>query len=162
MSGAGRTGFLTRRILALGLLGWLAVRGGTSTRALLQELASERQTWTLAFTLTPEQRISRALWSWDKDLGHKTGSSLALHRALQTSVPPQATVRIAGLGSLKQGKRVLPLPHLCFPRRFELAGPLTAATESAEDYWLYLEREPGARRGGTTQLATGPDWSLWR
>lgn len=153
----------TRRTLAAALVLWLAWRGGASLYALGHELATRTEGWRLALELTAEQRITRALWGWDQDGGRKPGYSMALVKAITADVPAHATVWIVGVASKKQGQALTPLPHLCFPRRFELARPVEAAAPAEPDYWLVLDpKAEELARATRTKLAAGPDWSLWR
>ena len=152
-----------RRVLAAALVGWLAWSGGASLYALAHELGTRTEGWRLAGRLTAEQRIARALWGWDEGGGRKPGYSLALVKALNLHVPPHETVWIVGIAGKKQGQALVPLPHLCFPRRFELALPKDSAQLDEKSCWLVLDAKAEARARETkTKLAAGPDWSLWR
>jgi hypothetical protein len=151
---------LGRRGLACAVLGWLAWRGGAGTLELSRELYRNPDTWSEAFALTIEQRFANTLAPWDEDEGLPRGSMHALVRAFAEHVPPHATVLAIG-GSKKQLQALVPIPHLCFPRKVAAVRP--DREPEAESYLLVYDVGQHARlqAAGKKVLASGPDWTLW-
>ena len=116
-----------------------------------------------AFATPFVERRRRSLESYEQGVGRPRGFLTGIVEALLAHVPEHATVYATCSPSGADARALIPLPHLCFPRRIDSApAELPDDERLARSYLLDLD---GARDAWLAQrkarLATGPGWTLW-
>lgn len=165
MGAAGTLHRIWRGLLALALLAWLLWVGALSGSQLFADLRAHPGTWRGAFEATPEQRRVRTMNLRDERIGEARGTLNAIIDALLTEVPAHETVYVIGVQTKEQAQVLVPVPHLCFPRRLEPLQPARARDIEliGASYVLCFDAglEP-VYRANKELLASGPAWTLWR
>jgi hypothetical protein len=155
---------LLRTTLAFLLLLWLVEETVAGTIKLARPLVLDSRLWRSALETPLEERRRRTLDERDHEAGRPRGYVSGIVDALLAHVPEHATVHAAGFQARKEAQALVPVPHLCFPRRLAWA-PADLPLDGeplAQSYLLTFDEELSARlRSRKTPLASGPGWILW-
>lgn len=117
-----------------------------------------------AIRLDEPARIERTLARRDQTFGFPPGTHQALWDALVTHVPEDGVIHVDIDRDAVQARAAKPILILGFPRRgMRHRGSRIEALWPEGEYALFFGKERAAWLAGKrTQLASGPDWTLWR
>ena len=154
-----------RKLLVLGLLVWLPLRGASAAFSIARSLVecSPRRVAN-AFLWSEEQRIHETLLLRDRELDLKPGYHQRLMSFLDQHLPQYAVVHL-GKASAEAPRIYLPLHTLLFPRTFNILGPrhLDPARFRANEFFLDFAGEHASLlQGALVPVASAEDWTLWK